>query len=70
MLSRLADAYHDQDLIKLYKLSKASLGPIRDILLYERNEVMANRIFYLLKIIRNSVLLQLELLICQVSKVF
>ena len=49
MLSRLADAYHDQDLIKLYKLSKASLGPIRDILLYERNEVMANRIFYLLK---------------------
>jgi uncharacterized protein YbaP (TraB family) len=42
--NRLLNLYEAEDIQKIYKESKKSLGGIREIMLYERNRNMANRI--------------------------
>ena len=43
-LDRLVEMYENQRIVQLFKSSKKHLGPIRKVLLYERNLVMADRI--------------------------
>ncbi|HRG21797.1 MAG TPA: TraB/GumN family protein [Saprospiraceae bacterium] len=43
--NRLCDLYANNELAALYKSGKRSLGAFRQILLYDRNQVMAQRIF-------------------------
>ena len=42
MLQTLTQAYQDQDIYKLYKITNASLGGLRKLMLKERNLRMAN----------------------------
>lgn len=41
---KLAICYQEQDIYKLHRLSRKSLGKMRQSLLYNRNEIMSNRI--------------------------
>ncbi len=41
----LRELYVQQDIKRLYKLSKSNLGSLRDDMLYKRNVIMANRIY-------------------------
>ncbi len=41
----LRELYVQQDIKRLYKLSKSNLGSLRDEMLYKRNVTMANRIY-------------------------
>lgn len=43
-LRYLVDLYENQRIAQLYKSSRKHLGPIRNLLLYERNHVIADRI--------------------------
>jgi uncharacterized protein len=47
-LTKLTNAYNKEDLTRLYKLSKPSLGPVKSLLLTNRNKLMADRIFDIL----------------------
>ena len=38
---KLVDLYEKEDIHKIYIMSKKQLGKLRDIMLYERNEQMA-----------------------------
>lgn len=42
---RMLDIYASGDIYQLYKMAKGSLGKLKKPMLYERNELMANRIF-------------------------
>jgi len=44
-IQKTGDLYVKEDITQLYKKTKKSLGPFRKIMLYQRNELMANRIF-------------------------
>lgn len=43
-INKLIDAYVEQDVHKMYQLSKRSMGYSRSLLLHDRNAVMADRI--------------------------
>lgn len=43
-ISRLLQVYVDQDIIKMYKMSKSSLGIDRKALVQDRNHILANRV--------------------------
>jgi uncharacterized protein YbaP (TraB family) len=49
LLTRLGKAYFNQDLDRLLKLSRSALGPVRSVLLKDRNKVMASRILDILR---------------------
>ena len=49
LLHRLNSAYLNQDIDQLLKLSRSSLGPVRSILLKDRNKVMATRVVEILR---------------------
>ncbi len=43
---RMLDLYSEGEIYKLYKMAKSSLGKLKKPMLYDRNELMANRIFF------------------------
>ena len=44
-LKRVTQLYADQKIQKLYKVTKNNMGSFRHILIYERNKIMADRIY-------------------------
>ncbi|MEP7322487.1 MAG: TraB/GumN family protein [Saprospiraceae bacterium] len=53
-LHKLTTAYYRGDLTRLYKLSKPSLGPIKSLLLTDRNKKMADKIYEILHMDQTS----------------
>jgi len=49
-LEVLVDLYQRQEIHKLYRVSRKSLGPIRKLMLEQRNRIIADRIFDQLKV--------------------
>ncbi len=42
----LSELYVNEDIVKLYQKTKRSLGALRKDLLYKRNDIMSNRIYF------------------------